>query len=88
MKCKLISSEGSTVTFPPPVAPPLIPKTGPSEGSRKARHTFFPNSFNPSASAIEQVVLPSPALVGVIAVTKINFPSALDLILSEKILAL
>ena len=37
VKCKLISSVGTTRALPPPVAPPLIPKTGPKEGS--LRHT-------------------------------------------------
>ena len=35
VKCKLISSLGTTRALPPPVAPPLIPKTGPRDGSLK-----------------------------------------------------
>ena len=74
VKWRLISSCGSTVTFPPPVAPPFIPKTGPKEGSLKARQTDFPSLFNPSPKAIAVVVFPSPAFVGVIAVTNIKWP--------------
>ena len=32
---KLISSIGTTWEYPPPVAPPLIPNTGPKDGSLK-----------------------------------------------------
>ena len=35
VKCKLISSLGTTKALPPPVAPPLMPKTGPNDGSLK-----------------------------------------------------
>ena len=35
---------------------------------------FFPILFNPSLRPTEVVVFPSPAGVGVIAVTKISFP--------------
>ena len=38
---------------------------------------FFPILFNPSFSPTDVVVFPSPAGVGVIAVTKISFPSFL-----------
>ena len=67
-----------TCTLPPPVAPPFIPKTGPSEGSLNAQTTFLFSLCKPSDKAIEIVVLPSPEGVGVIAVTKINFPSFLS----------
>ena len=36
---------------------------------------LFPILFRPSVKPTEVVVLPSPAGVGVIAVTRINFPS-------------
>jgi len=36
VKCKLISSSGMIHAFPPPVAPPFTPKTGPRDGSLKA----------------------------------------------------
>ena len=73
VKCKFISSIGATWAYPPPVAPPLIPKTGPKEGSLNATNTFSPNLANPSATPIVVVVFPSPAGVGFIAVVNINF---------------
>ena len=59
--------------------PPLIPKTGPNEGSLKAKTDFFPILFNASESPIEIVVFPSPNGVGLIAVTNTSFPSLLFL---------
>ena len=79
VKCKFISSIGTTWAYPPPAAPPLTPKTGPKEGSLSARDVLFPILFNPSPSPTTVVVFPSPAGVGVIAVTKINFPFGLSL---------
>ena len=40
------SSIGTTWEYPPPAAPPLIPKHGPSEGSRNAIIAFFPSFAN------------------------------------------
>ncbi len=77
VKCKLISSIGAICTFPPPVAPPLIPNTGPKDGSLKAKIDFFPMVLNPSATAMDIVVFPSPNGVGLTAVTKISFPFSL-----------
>lgn len=74
VKCKLISSIGATCDIPPPVAPPFIPNTGPSDGSLNASIAFFPILFNASAIAIDTVVFPSPNGVGFMAVTKISFP--------------
>ena len=74
VKCKFISSIGTTCAYPPPAAPPFKPKTGPREGSRKAAIAFFPIKFKPSVKPIDIVVFPSPYLVGDIAETKINFP--------------
>ena len=75
VKWRLISSIGRTCEYPPPVAPPLIPNTGPKEGSRSTTVVFLPIRFNPSVSPIETVVLPSPAGVGEIADTRIRcFP--------------
>ena len=62
------------------MAPPLIPNTGPSEGSRSTTVACFPIRFNPSVRPMEIVVLPSPAGVGDMADTRINFlPSIFDL---------
>ena len=70
VKCKLICSIGTTWEYPPPAAPPLTPKDGPRLGSLRHTIVFFPILFNPSANPTETVVLPSPAGVGLIAVTK------------------
>ena len=75
LKCKFISSIGATCEYPPPVAPPFMPNTGPKEGSLSARIDFLPIFLKPSASPIAIVVFPSPKGVGLIEVTKINFPS-------------
>ena len=72
VKCKLISSIGTTCEYPPPAAPPLIPNTGPNEGSLNTTVACSPILFNPSTSPIDTVVFPSPAGVGVMAVTKIR----------------
>ena len=61
---------GSTCAYPPPAAPPFIPKTGPKEGSRKATILFLPSRFNPKDKLTVVTVFPFPALVGEIAVTK------------------
>ena len=74
VKCKLISSIGATCECPPPVAPPFIPNTGPSDGSLNASIEFLPIFLNPSANPIAIVVFPSPNGVGLIAVTNTNFP--------------
>ena len=52
-----------------------MPKTGPSEGSRKQISEFLPIWRRASPSPTVVVVLPSPAGVGEIAVTKINLLS-------------
>ena len=39
---RLISSVGTTNALPPPVAPPLIPNTGPNEGSLRATNEGTP----------------------------------------------
>ena len=72
VKCRLMSSMGSTCEYPPPVAPPLIPNTGPRDGSRSTTVVFFPSLFNPSERPMETVVFPSPAGVGEMADTRIN----------------
>src|SRR5690348_3037979 len=52
-----------------------MPNTGPSDASRRQSATFFPRWPSPCVTETEVVVLPSPAFVGVIAVTLISFPS-------------
>ena len=85
-----ISSSGITLAAPPPVPPPFIPNMGPNEGSLRVATTFLPNSPMPWANPTAVVVLPSPAGVGVIPVTTINFPVPLFLleIVSKGIFAL
>ena len=78
VKCRFISSIGAIWTFPPPVAPPFIPKTGPKDGSLSANIAFLFILFSPSAIAIDTVVFPSPNGVGFIAVTSISFPFLFD----------
>ena len=72
LKCKFMSAIGTIWLYPPPVAPPLIPNTGPSDGSRRARHTLLPCWASASARPIETVVFPLPAFVGLMAVTRIS----------------
>ena len=64
-----MSSIGTTCEYPPPVAPPLMPNTGPSDGSRSTTVVFLPMRLRPSVRPTDTVVLPSPGGVGVIAVT-------------------
>ena len=52
----------------------FTPKTGPRDGSRSARHALYPSSRKASASPMETVVLPSPAGVGLMAVTSTSLP--------------
>ena len=54
--------------------PPLTPKIGPIDGSRRHSITFLLSLPSPIVSATLVVVLPSPALVGVIAVTITSLP--------------
>ena len=74
VKWRLMSSMGATCAQPPPVAPPLRPNTGPRDGSRRANTVFFPRADRLSASPMLVVVFPSPAAVGLMAVTRISFP--------------
>ena len=88
VKFKLISSIGTTCEYPPPVAPPFIPNTGPKDGSLKTPIAFFFKKHNASNKPILTVVLPSPNGVGFTAVTSINFPLALVLTIVSSIFAL
>lgn len=65
--------------FAPPGAPPFIPKTGPSEDSRQVMIDRLPMRSSLCISPLRVIVFPSPDTVGVIAVTRISFPGALNL---------
>src|SRR5258706_10535543 len=78
VKCRLMSSIGTTWAYPPPAAPPFMPKTGPREGSRRQMIAFLPIWWSASPSPTVVVVLPSPAGAGLPAVTRISFPSGLS----------
>src|SRR6185312_2364003 len=52
-----------------------MPKTGPTDASRRQSTGRLPMWPRPCVSETEVVVFPSPAFVGVIAVTQINLPS-------------
>ena len=75
VKCRLIFSIGTTWAYPPPAAPPFIPKHGPRDGSLSAKTAFFPILPRPRASPMEAVVFPIPVLVAVMAVTRISLHS-------------
>ena len=83
VKWRFISSIGTTCAYPPPAAPPFIPKTGPKDGSLNATIAFLFLLFNACPSPIVTVDLPSPAGVGLIAVTNTSFPFLLSLFLSK-----
>ena len=68
VKCRLMSSMGTTWLYPPPAAPPLIPKVGPKEGSRRQTATLLPNFPRAWVRPMAVQVFPSPAGVAVIAV--------------------
>ena len=59
------------------MAPPFIPKQGPSDGSRRQIAVRLPIRFKASPRPTVVVVLPSPPGVGLIEVTRISFPSGL-----------
>ena len=56
-----------------------MPNDGPSDGSRSAHIAFLPMKLSASVSPTVVVVLPSPAGVGEIAVTRISLPFFLSL---------
>src|SRR5436190_10089929 len=74
VRWRLKSSIGMTWLYPPPAAPPLIPKTGPSDGWRMQTAAFRPIRLRPWASPTVVVDLPSPSGVGLIAVTTTYLP--------------
>ena len=68
-----------------------MPKQGPSEASLIQTAAFLPIAFRPSPRPTVVVVLPSPAGVGLMAVTRIRWPSfsfASDLMNASDTLAL
>ncbi len=75
VKCRLMSSMGSTCERPPPVAPPFMPRIGPRLGSRRATIVRFPARASESASPTVSVDLPSPAGVGETPETSTTWPS-------------
>ncbi len=82
VKWRLMSSIGTTCAKPPPAAPPFMPNTGPSEGSRRQMIAFLPMWLSASPRPTVVVVLPSPAGVGLMAVTRTSLPSGFDLSVS------
>ena len=64
---------GKACEYPPPVAPPFIPNTGPREGSLRHAIDFFPIFLRASVRPTVVVVFPSPAGVGLMAVIRISF---------------
>ena len=60
-----------------------MPKTGPKDGSLNATIAFLFLLFNACPSPIVTVDLPSPAGVGLIAVTNNSFPFLLSLFISD-----
>jgi len=73
-KCRLIFSAGSICERPPPAAPPFMPNTGPSDGSREVMIAVLPIFSRPCTRPMEVTVLPSPEAVGDVAVTRISLP--------------
>ena len=70
---------GMSCEYPPPAAPPLMPNTGPSDGSRRASIVSMLMAFMLSERPTAVTVLPSPSGVGVMAVTSMILPSGLSL---------
>ena len=70
-----MSSIGTTCANPPPAAPPFTPNTGPRDGSLSAMQAFLPILFRASPKPTVVVDFPSPAGVGLMAVTSISLPS-------------
>ena len=77
VKCRLMSSIGTTWAYPPPAAPPFTPKTGPSDGSRMQSAAFFPIFRSACVTPTVTVDFPSPAGVGLMPVTSTSRPLGL-----------
>ena len=74
VKWRLMSSIGITCEYPPPAAPPFTPNTGPRLGSRMQSAAFVPTRRSACARPTLTVLLPSPAGVGLMAVTRTSRP--------------
>ena len=70
-----MSSIGTTCAWPPPAAPPFTPKHGPRLGSRRQIIARRPIAFSASPRPTVVVVLPSPAGVGLMPVTRTSLPA-------------
>ena len=62
------------IALPPPAPPPLPPKVGPSDDWRKLAAARCPSVARPIVRPIDVTVLPSPAAVGVTALTRMYRP--------------
>ena len=60
VKCKLISSIGTICAYPPPQAPPFMPKQGPKDGSRSASTVFFSDTVERIGKPYRNGRLPFP----------------------------
>src|SRR5918992_3691636 len=69
VRWRLSISMGTTWLYPPPAAPPLIPKVGPMAGWRMATVALLPMWGKACPGATVVVGLPSPRGVGVMADT-------------------
>lgn len=68
--CRFISSMGTICEYPPPAAPPLMPKVGPWDGCRTHVNTCLPQCAPRAWHSPTVVVdLPSPRGVGVMPAT-------------------
>ena len=74
VKCRLMSSAGTSVAAPPPVPPPFTPNTGPSEGSRRARRAVPAAAAHAHRQADGRRGLALAGGVGLIAETRISRP--------------
>jgi hypothetical protein len=74
VRCRFTTSAGTTWARPPPEAPPLSPKTGPSDGWRRVAMARVPMRRRASVRPMAVVVFPSPCGVGVMAVTTTSLP--------------
>jgi len=74
VRWRLKSSMGTTWLYPPPAAPPLMPKVGPMLGCRMQMTALCPSRPRACVRPTLVVVFPSPSGVGVIAVTSMYLP--------------